>query len=41
MSDVNPLPEEKNEETLSEADQAQVSAGLNPQPLPPDKIPVF
>lgn len=41
MSDQKPVTEEKKkEEPLSETQMAELSGGLNPQPLPPgDKEP--
>lgn len=36
MSETNLIhDEEKNEETLAETDQENITGGLNPQPLPP------
>jgi hypothetical protein len=35
MSEAKPVPEKKKEDELSESEIAEVSGGLNPQPLPP------
>ena len=41
MSEEKPVPTSKEEDELSESEIAEVSGGLNPQPLPPQRIPTL